>query len=126
MAQLLQNAPTSTTTRSSGACTFRLFHGAGQVFEVPGEKLDGVGGPSLDALLRIAREHIRDPELIRTLHDDRLVLQVFSSDPDAAHQRTVSSHEDFSKFSSQLTQQNVEMSASIRHDGGTNGTSEME
>ncbi len=61
--------------------TFRLLYGAGQCYDLPGEKLAGVGGPSREALVQIAREHIRDPELIRTLQDDKLVIQVHTSDP---------------------------------------------
>jgi len=109
----------STTTRTkTESTTFKLYHGAGEIWEIPGERVAGVRGSTLDALRKIASEHIRDPELIRTLNDSGLVIQSFSSDPDDVHQQTVSPQADFSTIAERLLQESVEMSASVRHQGG--------
>lgn len=96
----------------------RIYHGAGGVFNVAAESLSGVEGTTLDALRKLAAENVRDPELLRTLNDTRLVIQTFSDEPEAVHQRTVSPQEDFAKIAASVRNRTLEMSVAVAHRGG--------
>ncbi len=109
---------TATLTREHTDRVLRIYHGAGKVYDVPAAAIQGTGGSTLAALRRIAEEHIRDPELVRTLNDEKVVLQSFSDDPEDVHQQPVPPDTDFARFSDILTERTVELAASVRHVGG--------
>lgn len=99
----------------------RLCHGAGQVFEVPASRVQRARKKrTLDALRQIASDEIRDPELIRTLSNEKddLVIFAHSDDPGGVHEWAIPAESDFDPIAEALEQRDVELSAAVRHVGG--------
>jgi len=112
---------TDTETRSRPKTNLRLLHGCGVVHDIPGEKVVDAEGPTLDVLREIARREIHDPELVKTLADKNVVIQAFSDEPGATHQRTVNPESEFADLSAVLEEKDLEMSVSVAHRGGLHG-----
>jgi len=109
---------TETKVRTQPRTELQLIHGCGVNYRIPGEKLAGAQGTTLDVLREIARREIRDPELVRTLADANLVVQVFEDEPGETHQRTVDPKSEFSDLGAILEEKNLEMAVSVAHRGG--------
>ena len=112
----------ATTTKTRTVCRdFTVFFGAGKVYDVPGVPVDDTGGTTLEALQKIAREHIRDPELIATLQNHRVTIQQFSDSEGKAHEKTLLPEERFSKVLEAVEDQTLELGVSVSHEGGVGG-----
>ena len=98
--------------------TLRILHGAGRAYDIAAEDVrDASGSTTLEALQEIVREQIRDPDLLKTLQDERLVIQAFSDAHDAS-ERIVPPGESFSELVGLLERENLEMAVSVAHEGG--------
>ncbi len=97
-----------------------VCHGAGAPHQVDADVLDGLSGSVLEVLRQVARDHIRDPELLATLQGDQVDLDLYSDDDaDAAHERPLSASEDWRNVLSELEKSNVEVGVSRHIRGGT-------
>jgi hypothetical protein len=110
----------STATKTVSPPMLRIWHGCGEILDVPAEAIAGIGGTNLEALQKIATEVVHDPDLLRTLQDDHLVLQRLgdSDDPDDVQQEELSRTGDFTSIADRCQTRTENLAASIRHDGG--------
>jgi len=98
----------------------RIAHGAGQPIELEGSAVAEYSGGALTVLQRIAREKIRDPQLLATLQDPRVVLDEFDEGPeeDCAHEARLPREADWAGIIKKLEQTDVEVGVAVSHEGG--------
>jgi len=103
---------------------FRVAHGCGQPFELDADDVATYSGGALEVLRRIATEKVRDPELLATLQDPRVVLDEFAEAPeeDSAHEARLPRDADWADIVKKLKQTDVEVGVAVSHEGGAPAT----
>lgn len=103
------------------ATKFRVAHGAGQPIEMDAAEVAKYSGTALQVLERIAREKVRDPQLLATLQDPRVVLDEFaegSEEADAVHEARLPRDADWASIMKKLELSDVEVGVAVSHEGG--------
>jgi len=105
---------------------FRVAHGCGQPVELDAAEVANYSGSTIQVLQRIAREKVRDPQLLATLQDPRVVLDEFaegSAEGDAVHEARLPRDAEWAAIVKKLEQTDVEVGVAVSHEGGRSAAS---
>ena len=101
---------------------FRVTHGCGQPIELDAADVANYSGNALEVLRRIAKEKVRDPQLLATLQDPRVVLDEFvegsEEEENAVHEPSLPLDADWAGIVKKLKQTDVEVGVAVSHEGG--------